>query len=260
MKVNKAKYASSNSLLRKAAVTVFSTAVPLLLAMPMHATSLVINGSFESNGGNGQLGYNTSATGWSVVAPSGSYIFLFGPGTADTSGASGQYGNLALWGPGTGSANGLPSTSPNGGYYLALDADFQTSALTQTISGLNVGDTYAVSFYWAASQQYTFNGPTVQKLTVSLGSESQTTPTIDLPSHDFSGWQSQTFDYTATSSSEVLSFLAGGSPAVPPFTLLDGVSMTDTTSPVPEPGTWALMISGLMGGVVVLKSRKRLNI
>jgi hypothetical protein len=58
---------------------------------------LVTNGGFEmTTNGNGQLGYNTNATGWSVVAPSGSYIFLFGPGTADTTGANGEYGGLTL--------------------------------------------------------------------------------------------------------------------------------------------------------------------
>src|SRR5580658_3782800 len=88
---------------------------------------LVANGGFEVNGGNGQLGFNTSAADWSVPAPSGSYTFLFAPGTADTSGANGEYGFLGLWGPGDGSPNGLPATSPNGGYYLATDPSFQNS-------------------------------------------------------------------------------------------------------------------------------------
>lgn len=259
MKFMIGKYASSNSLLRRAAVVAISSAAFLLPVLPAHADSLVTNGSFETNDGNGQLGYNTSATGWSVVTPPGSYIFLFGSGTADTSGAIGQYGNLLLWGPGSGSSNGLPASSPDGGYFVAMDAAFQTSALTQTINGLIVGDTYAVSFYWAASQQTCCTGQTIQNLTVSLGSETFTTSTITLPSQGFSGWQSQTYDYTATSSSEVLSFLAAGSPAVPPFTLLDGVTLNDTTAPIPEPGTWLLLLSGLLGGVVVLKSRKWLK-
>jgi hypothetical protein len=106
---------------------------------------LVTNGGFESNGGNGQLGYNTSATGWSVPAPPGSYTFLFNPqsstvsGTsADNSGAPGQYGSLSLWGPGNDSVNGL-TLSPNGGAFIAQDSAFQDGALTQTISGLSVG-------------------------------------------------------------------------------------------------------------------------
>jgi hypothetical protein len=139
-----------------------------------------------------------------------------------------------------------------------MDADFQTSAMTQSISGLTPGDTYAVSFYWAASQQEGFNGDTSQFLSVSLGAQTQTTPTFLLPSHGFSGWMSQTYDYTATSGTETLSFLAGGSPAVPPFTLLDGVSMNDIT-PTPEPGTLPLLFTGLMGGLTVLRSKKWLK-
>jgi hypothetical protein len=55
----------------------------------------------------------------------------------------------------------------------------------------------------------------------------------------------------------VLSFLAYGNVQVPPFALLDGVSMTPT--PTPEPGTLPLLFTGLMGGLTVLRSRKRLK-
>src|SRR5271166_3825225 len=71
--------------------------------------NLVTNGRFEQNLGNGQVGVNTLLTGWSVPAPPGSYTFLFAPSTADFTGANGEYGNLALWGPGKGVANGLPA-------------------------------------------------------------------------------------------------------------------------------------------------------
>ena len=45
------------------------------------AVNLVTNGSFEINTGNGQLGFDTTATGWSVANPmtGGSYVFLFDP-------------------------------------------------------------------------------------------------------------------------------------------------------------------------------------
>src|ERR1700722_18580603 len=110
------------------------------------ANALITNGSFESNTGNGQLGFNTSVTGWSVPAPNGSYTFLYGAGTADTVGADGEYGNVGLWGPNNGSNNGLPATSPDGGYYLANDGDFQQGAISQTVSGLTVGANYTISF------------------------------------------------------------------------------------------------------------------
>jgi hypothetical protein len=35
--------------------------------------------------------------------------------------------------------------------------------------------------------------------------------------------------------------------------------MNDITATAPEPGTWLLLITGLMGGAVFLKSGKRLK-
>jgi hypothetical protein len=99
------------------------------------------------------------------------YTFLFAPGTADTTGTTGEFGGLTLYGPGKGSANGLPATSPAGGYYIASDADFQQASISQTISGLTVGDTYMVGFWWAGAQQFGFTGPTQEQWEVSLGSQ-----------------------------------------------------------------------------------------
>jgi hypothetical protein len=241
--------------------------VTLGLSAPAMAANLVTNGGFELDGSgtgpssNGQVGYNTSLFGWSVPNPNngGSYAFLFTAGgggmsgtTADTTGANGQYGSLSLWGPGDGSNNSL-TLSPNGGAFVALDSDFQNGPLQQTITGLKPGATYKVSFDWAASQQTNFYGQTQQYLNVSLGSDTQTTPIITLPSQGFSGWQEQTFTYTATSSSEVLSFLAGGGPPVPPFTLVDGVSM----NAVPEPASLALLCGGILAlGIHRLRRRR----
>lgn len=148
---------------------VLCIAVTLTATPALAGVNLVTNGSFETNGGNGQLGYNTSATGWSVPAPGGSYTFIFAPGTADGPGADGQFGNLQLWGPGNGSANGLTATSPNGGYYIAQDLAFQQGAISQTINGLTPGQKYDVSFWWAAAQQYTFDLATFDQWQVTLG-------------------------------------------------------------------------------------------
>jgi len=251
--------------LRIKKLTIFSAALRtvavagfLALALSSTAVSaradLVTNGGFETNTGSGQLGFNTSATDW---ATSG-YNFLFAPGTGDTSGANGQYGGLSLWGPNNGSANGLPATSPDGGYYVAADADFQVGAITQAINGLTPGEEYTVGFWWGAAQQLGYTGTTTQQWQVTLGSETQSTSVFTNPSEAFSGWMYQTFNYTATSTSEVLSFLAVGSPQIPPFTLLDGVSLNPTTSAVPEPGSVALMLGilGLMAGVLVFRSKK----
>jgi len=225
----------------RVALTVLSGA---LAFAPFAKADLVTNGSFESNTGNGQLAFNTSVTDWSVPPLEGSYTFLYGPGTADTTGADGEFGNIQLWGPGNGVANGLPATSPDGGYYIAQDSAFHQGAISQTINGLIVGDTYQVSFYWAAAEQAGFTGASESQWQVSLGADTQSTAFVNIPNQGFSGWMQQSFTYTATSTSEVLAFFANGTSA-PPFALLDGVSMSQLATP--EPGSIALLGTVLVG-------------
>ncbi len=235
----------------KAAGTMFALASLLCLAPAAHA-NLIVNGSFESvTVNNAQLGYNSTATGWSTSG----YNFVFQSGSADTIGATGQYGNLKLWGPGDGSANGLPASSPDGGNYLAADGAFQVSPITQTLTNLTQGAKYTVSFWWAGAQQSGFTGATTDQWQVGFGAQTQSTAVVSLPSHGFSGWVQQVFTFTADGTSDVLSFLAIGTPSgVPPFALLDGVTVNAAT---PEPGTCLLMFSGLLAGAGVLRRKQR---
>jgi len=238
----------------KGAAIALSAAAVLTVAPIAHA-ELVTNGSFEAtSNGNGQLGFNTDVTGWSVPAPPGSYAFVYAAGTGDTVGANGQYGNVSIWGPNNGSANGLPAASPDGGNYLAADGSFQDGAITQTLNGLTAGDTYAVTFYWAAAQQFGFTGGTTSGWSVDLGSAPAQSVSASIGSEGFSGWAQATLDFTADNTSDVLSFLALPTGGEPPFSLLDGVSAADVSTP--EPGTWALMFAGVFGALGVSRARQ----
>jgi hypothetical protein len=222
------------------------------LAAPARAgIQLVTNGDFDNTtNGGGQLGYNTNATGWTTDG----YNFLFTPGSADTTGVDGKDGALELWGPNDGSSNGLPATGPSGGNFVAADGAFEVGAIQQTIDGLTPGEQYTLTFNWAGAQQEGFNGATTEQWQVSLGSETQDTIVVDNPNHGFSGWMSETMYFTADSASEVLSFLAVGTPnGEPPFALLDGVSMEAGT---PEPGTLVLFLGGF-GAIAALRMRAR---
>jgi hypothetical protein len=73
--------------------------------------------------------------------------------------------------------------------------------------------------------------------------QTQVTPVLSISNHAFSGWNKISFQYTATSASELLKFLVTGTPkGAPPIALLDGISLTPTAPTVPEPATWAMMV------------------
>jgi hypothetical protein len=219
------------------------------------AASLVTNGGFESTllDQSAEFGdrYNVQqVTGWQTQG----YNFVFKAGTADTTGANSEYGNVQLWGPNNGSANGFTGVSPVGGNYIAADGAYATDKIYQTINGLTVGKKYNVSFYWGGIQQYGYTGDTTEAWVVSLGNETHSTAIAPNVNHGFTGWFHENFQFTAQNSSDTLSFLAAGTPAgVPPFSVLDGVTMS--VAGVPEPATWGLMFAGF--GALGVASRRR---
>ncbi|OEZ63973.1 PEP-CTERM sorting domain-containing protein [Duganella sp. HH105] len=211
------------------------------------STELIVNGGFET-GDYGQINWGGhQLSGWT----SNGYNFLFNSSNVDNGGTSGSYGNLELWGPNNGASNGLQA-SPVGGNFVAADGAFEMAPLQQTVNGLVAGKQYNLTFYWAGAQQSGFDGATTEQWQVSLGNQTQSTAIKNNVNHGFTGWQKETFTFTASGASEVLSFLAVGTPAgVPPFSLLDGVSMVA----VPEPQTWGMLGLGL--GLVGFAARRR---
>ena len=217
-----------------------------------HATTteFVINGNFSQlSNGLGELTQHTIATGWTTTG----YNFVMNNAAT---GSTGHYGNLALWDAGNGGINAWDGMAPGNANFVAMDGDFSTGPLMQTIAGLKTGQAYKLTFDYAFSQQRGFTGDTVQYLTSDFGGSTVfTSPTYDLPSKGFSGWDSYSGILTANSTTEVLSFLAHGNVPVPPFALLTNVSLVA----VPEPGTWAMMIVGL-GAVGALARRRQRTI
>jgi hypothetical protein len=213
--------------------------------------NLVKNGNFDQTTGYGQIGYNVTVADWASYG----YNFVFAQGGGDTSGAMSMYkAPLTLWGLNNGGASAL-ATSPNGGNFIGADGAYDVAPIEQMIDGLVVGKSYTLNFEWAAAQQYGFTGATSEWWVANLGTDPatrQATGIYSNASHSSSPWMLESMNFIATGTSEMLSFVAGGTPAgEPPFSLLDGVSLFETgaksgdSTDLPEPSSWLLMLAGL---------------
>ncbi len=237
--------------MRREILAAATTATLFLGTASAHAAAnLVVNGDFEQTSGGGvsdevnapnSTSSGTNLTGWTNTG----YAYVFAPGTADTTGAPNREfgGPFNLWGPHNGSSNGLTATSPTGGNFFASDGAFQTGTLSQTIGGLTVGNTYILTYWWAAAQQNQNTGATTENWTASFGAQSVTTTTVNNLSQGFVPWRLETDVFVATSTSQVLSFLAAGTPSgTPPMSLLDGVALVNA----PEPAGYGVLLVGLL--------------
>jgi len=213
--------------------------------------NLVTNGNFttavqtgsssevvNTSGATGEYvaGWTTTSTDTVLITPAIAAASVSNPASTGTYTNTYQSG-LSLY-----TAGNSTLISPVGGNFVAVDADVFQGTLSQTITGLTVGHTYAVSFYQAGAQEYGNSGATGDQWFVSLGSQTDYAPQINVVANGFSGWSYVTEMFTATAATETLGFFANGVGA-PPFALLDGVSLVDA----PEPATWTVMIMGLLG-------------
>jgi hypothetical protein len=218
------------------------------------AANLVQNGGFESSTytQSTHLTFlDNNVTDWTNAGMFSLYCTAAAGTTCDEESILGAF---ALAGPANGNDNSLTS-SPQGGAYIAIDSDPSfNGGVYQAIAGLTVGDTYTLSFYMAGSQEVNFSGPTTTSVTVYLGNEIFTTPTIDTPSQGFSPWQLYSTTFTYTGGGNFLSFVATGGPSgLPPYALLDGVSLTAA----PEPSTWLMILAGFAGLGLAARARRK---
>lgn len=221
------------------------SAAAALLFAPTASAGVIVNGSFESGTPSASdhapsfsIGLDGTLTSWSAATTSTRSLdcLVAAGATTNMCGTTAYSGGLTFWSP--------VGASPDGGNYVAVDGDASFSVpLTQSVTGLVVGQQYWLSFYQAAAQQSGYNGATTEQWKVSLGGTSQYSTLMSTPNHGSVGWMSQSMVFTALSTNDVVTFLAVGTPSgTPPFVFLDGVSM----SPVPEPSSMALIGLGFV--------------
>ena len=204
------------------------------------ANNLVTNGDFSSYVSAPKNYFGTvQPTDWA----SNSYASIDAPNTADDPLAPA----VPVWGP-------FPNP-PLGGNFLQDDGSSGLSQpVTRTINGLTVGQTYNLSFYQAGGQQLNDYGATSDYWQVSLGSQTQNSALMSVPSAGVFPWEAQTMPFTATATSEVLSFLAVGSGGVPPMVFL---ADPDLETNVPEPSAF-LLLTGVGTVIAIGRVGRRL--
>jgi hypothetical protein len=271
------------TLLSIGSIAVASLALNLMPVQSAQAVSLVSNGDFNLNNatasrllGDANNGIPAAtATGWTFG--SGGLNWLVKTGTTYTQNLNLDQNNTDL----SQRMYGFnPIDSPNGtaNWFIVSDGDSRYNrTISQTLNGLEVGKPYDVSFYQAAGQQFGFVGGTTERWQVSLGSNTQLSALMSPvqpfgPGEDafnngtqiaggtataVSAWQQQTLTFTAGAQSEVLSFLAKGTPdGKPPFALLAGIS---ATKQLPEPADYlgTLFGAGFLGLAVKARLAKK---
>ena len=232
-----------------------SLTLPALVALSGPASAdtinLVTNGTFSSTSLSGAGGYLCANTGgstctsavanWSATCATGGCTGTKTPSSVLFAGSNGS-----AWNNGSGLYWSGIGNAPLGGNVIAVDGDAQyTSVLSQSVSGLKVGETYLLQFYQAASQQTGLSGKTTEQWSVSLGGgTSQISALQNTASQSASPWTTVAMRFVANATSETLQFVALGTPTgEPPVVLLSDVSMVD----IPEPAGMAVVVAGLLG-------------
>ncbi len=218
--------------------------------------NLIVNGTFTQTTltNSGQITFNPPYTQvadwWTTTGVTLGFLYFPGTQNAQLADQFTAYGTdyFQLY---QGITNTIPSSPPGGGNFIAVDADpSSVGSFIQTVNGLVPGAQYQLTFYQAGAQQAGYTGPTTEQWKVSLGSQTIFSALMMDASKDFVPWEQQTLTFTATNTSEYLTFMALGTPdGLPPAVLLADVSLVAPGGPAsaPEPSTMGMFAFGSMG-------------
>lgn len=218
------------------------TAVALLLLAPLSALAQVTNGSFETptvpTGSFTNFNAGSSFAGWTVVGPAGSQVSI----------VSGTFAQSGLTFPAQGGSQWLDLT----GFSSNAAEGVQQAVTTLPGSVYNVsffvGNVVnpGASFGTSSTVNVLANGVSIGSATNSAGAGTNTLT-----------WAPFTRQFTATSTATTLTFL-NADPSSDNSNGLDNISvaLAGVVGPIPEPSTWALLMSGLLAASGYARRRR----
>jgi hypothetical protein len=270
------------SITRSSALMALALAATVASTTAAHAASTPFVITPTSDGqlgfaGGGAAGPNIANTSTGGVL---GYNFVYT--SAATSKAPGAQGDSASGTAGNVAMDNATANDGPGYSFLALDADYEQSAVDVTLT-LLANTTYNLTFDFAEDQQL-WNGepgnhigscgnsnPNCDanysaNLGVSVGTSASTANSsaailsitgANQTAQSFGGWTAESLSFTTGSTgTEVLSFLANSPGSnVPAFSLVDNIAYSVAPNPTPEPSSLMLLGTGLAGLSGMLRSR-----